>query len=93
LNYFEKAHQIFIETVGPASPQTMATQNNIQLIKQSSADVLDTLDFEQAYHSGEMYADASEKPVDEVRARHMAVIKSLTQIAFRAHNLTRLLPL
>ncbi len=55
-----------MDTVGPTSPQTVAALNNIQLIKQSSPDVLDTLTFEQAYHSGEMYADASEKPVDEV---------------------------
>ncbi len=58
-----------METVGANSPQTTAAMNNIQLIKKSSPDDLNTLNFEQAYHSGEMHADASEKPVDEVRVR------------------------
>jgi len=76
LNYFEKAHQIFMDTVGPTSPQTIAALNNIQLIKQSSPDVLETLNFEQAYHSGEMYADASERPVDEVRVVFCRIVSS-----------------
>lgn len=54
----------------------MATQNNIQLIKQSSPDVLETLNFEQAYHSGEMYADAGEKPVDEVRTQNLITARN-----------------